>query len=137
MLFSFFMPGDQSAGKTAEAVRKFGREALLEKVDLEDPEKIDTMFDEIEQRWGKLDILVANAAATAFKSLTDLKGYHLERTAFWQCVISQTPLGRLTSLEDVASLALFLASDFAPFITGQVIRVDGSLSLTLPGFQNS
>ena len=36
-----------------------------------------------------------------------------------------TPLGRLGSPEDVAELALFLASDHAGFITGQIIGVDG------------
>ena len=36
-----------------------------------------------------------------------------------------TPLGRLGSPGDVAQLALFLASDRAGFITGQIIGVDG------------
>jgi NAD(P)-dependent dehydrogenase (short-subunit alcohol dehydrogenase family) len=35
------------------------------------------------------------------------------------------PLGRFTRPEDTAALALFLASDDASFITGQVIGVDG------------
>lgn len=44
-------------------------------------------------------------------------------------VISRTPIKRLTQPEDVAGLALFLASDAASFITGQVIGVDGGLTL--------
>jgi 3-oxoacyl-[acyl-carrier protein] reductase len=44
-----------------------------------------------------------------------------------EAVISNTPLGRLGSVEDVAHAVLFLASDEAAFITGQVLSVDGGL----------
>lgn len=37
------------------------------------------------------------------------------------------PLGRLGQPEDVADLALFLASDMAGYITGEVIAVDGGM----------
>ena len=39
------------------------------------------------------------------------------------------PLGRLGTREDVANLALFLASDAASFITGSVFSVDGGQTL--------
>jgi 3-oxoacyl-[acyl-carrier protein] reductase len=38
---------------------------------------------------------------------------------------SEIPLGRFGKPEEVAELALFLASDKASYITGQVIRIDG------------
>ena len=41
----------------------------------------------------------------------------------------KTPLGRLGMPGDVAKVYLFLASDDADFITGQVIGVDGGLVL--------
>jgi 3-oxoacyl-[acyl-carrier protein] reductase len=44
-----------------------------------------------------------------------------------QTVIANTPLGRLGTVEDVAYASLFLASDEAAFITGQVLTVDGGL----------
>jgi len=44
-------------------------------------------------------------------------------------LISQIPLGRVGSPEDVASLVEYLASDAASYITGEVIRVDGGLSM--------
>ena len=44
-------------------------------------------------------------------------------------IIDETPLMRIGKPEDVASLALFLASDAASFITGQVISVDGGYLL--------
>ncbi|MBI3943586.1 MAG: 3-oxoacyl-[acyl-carrier-protein] reductase [Chloroflexi bacterium] len=40
---------------------------------------------------------------------------------------SMTPLGRLGTVEDVAKVVAFLASDAAAFITGEVIRVDGGM----------
>ena len=39
------------------------------------------------------------------------------------------PLKRLGHAEDVANLALFLASDMASYITGEVIRVDGGMCI--------
>ncbi|MDD3194084.1 MAG: 3-oxoacyl-ACP reductase FabG [Oscillospiraceae bacterium] len=46
-----------------------------------------------------------------------------------QQLAEETPLGRLGTGNDVAALALFLASDQAGFITGQVICVDGGFAL--------
>lgn len=37
------------------------------------------------------------------------------------------PLGKLGTVQDVANLALFLASDDSSYITGQVIQVDGGM----------
>jgi len=42
-------------------------------------------------------------------------------------LLAQVPLGRLGKPEDVAELCLFLASESASYITGQVIQVDGGL----------
>jgi NAD(P)-dependent dehydrogenase (short-subunit alcohol dehydrogenase family) len=43
-------------------------------------------------------------------------------------MVSQVPMKRLGKVEEVASLALFLASDEASFITGQCYIVDGGRS---------
>lgn len=44
-----------------------------------------------------------------------------------EAYIKSIPLKRAGTTEDVASLCLFLASDAAQYITGQVIRVDGGM----------
>ncbi len=45
-------------------------------------------------------------------------------------IVARIPLGRLAEPEDVAQLALFLASDASSFITGETIAVDGGFLRT-------
>ena len=42
-------------------------------------------------------------------------------------LLAQIPLGRFGSVEDVAAVVAFLASDDAAYVTGQVIVVDGGM----------
>ncbi|MCY0877673.1 MAG: SDR family oxidoreductase [Firmicutes bacterium] len=209
----------------AEAVQReieaLGRQALILEAELESREAVEEMFDAVGDAWGRLDIFVANAAASAFKPILELKPHHLERTyrllvenfvfsvqkavplmegrpgriltvsghgvhftlprygniaaakgavetltrylaqelgprqitvnaiapgviatdseafymgeklaAFNAACERATPLGRVGRPEDVADVAVFLASDWSRFITGQVIVVDGGLTLT-------
>jgi 3-oxoacyl-[acyl-carrier protein] reductase len=44
-------------------------------------------------------------------------------------ILEQIPLGRVAKPEDVADAALFLLSDKARYITGQVLQVDGGLAM--------
>lgn len=215
---------EDAAVATANEIREYGVQALVCKAELESPEEIDAMFDTVEKEWGALDVLMANAAATAFKPVMETKRHHIDRTyevviksvlhavqravplmegrsgrvitmsslgsqfalpnyanigsskaalesltrylaaelgpkgitcntispgvvetdsvrfyakdefpTFKKNVIARTPLGRLTQPEDVAGLALFLASDAAAFLTGQVIGIDGGLTLIAYG----
>jgi enoyl-[acyl-carrier protein] reductase III len=51
------------------------------------------------------------------------------REEILQTALDRTPLGRLTTPEDVANVALFLCSDLASMIQGQTIVVDGGYSI--------
>lgn len=42
-------------------------------------------------------------------------------------ILSQIPLKRFGTPQDVAELAAFLASDKSSYITGQVINLDGGM----------
>jgi 2-keto-3-deoxy-L-fuconate dehydrogenase len=43
--------------------------------------------------------------------------------------IARQPMGRLGSPEEIAALAVYLASDAAQFVTGQAVVIDGGLTL--------
>jgi len=49
------------------------------------------------------------------------------KEALKDALIAQTPLRRIATPEDVAGPVLFLASDWAKFMTGQTLYVDGGL----------
>lgn len=45
-------------------------------------------------------------------------------------MVTQIPLGRMAKAEEVAAVTTFLASDFASYITGQVISSRWHVSVT-------
>jgi len=49
-----------------------------------------------------------------------------------QAMADRVPLKRLGRIDDIARMALLLASDWGSYITGAVIPVDGGLGLTGP-----
>jgi 2-keto-3-deoxy-L-fuconate dehydrogenase len=63
------------------------------------------------------DRIAANAAAAG--------SIGAARAAF----IARQPMGRLGTAEEIARLAVYLASDDAQFMTGQALIIDGGISL--------
>lgn len=72
---------------------------------------------------GRYNIRV-NAIAPGFTA-TEIIGSMPEKII--EAMKARTPLGRLGHTRDVANAYLFLASDEASFITGEVLRVDGGI----------
>ena len=62
--------------------------------------------------------------------LTDISGISLssQNPEYQKAFISQVPLGRLAAPDEVADAVLFIASDRARFISGQLLCVDGGYS---------
>jgi 3-oxoacyl-[acyl-carrier protein] reductase len=60
---------------------------------------------------------------------TDMVQAHLTPARRAQ-ILARFPLGRLAEADDVARLAVFLASDAASFITGETVAVDGGFLRT-------
>ncbi|MEZ7577827.1 3-oxoacyl-[acyl-carrier-protein] reductase [Veillonella sp. 27098_8_77] len=68
--------------------------------------------------------ITVNAIAPGFID-TDMTGVLPEKVK--EAMVTQIPLGRMAKAEEVAAVTTFLASDFASYITGQVINVDGGM----------
>jgi len=206
-----------AAELTAQEARSKGVTAHIIKANVGEPEKIDSMFEEIEEKFGRLDILINNAASGVARSALelDIKGWDwtmdVNAKAFLLCaqraaklmknggkIISisslgsqlvmpiytavgvskaalealtrylaielapkgisvngvssaavetealkiytadpnlpqllwkTTPAGRMVQPEDIANVVAFLCSDEADMIRGQIILVDGGVSV--------
>src|SRR2546426_12546096 len=70
--------------------------------------------------------VLVNAVAPGFIDTELTRGISAEAR---EALIKAIPLGRLGQGQDVAAAVLFLASDFASYITGQLLVVDGGMVL--------
>jgi enoyl-[acyl-carrier protein] reductase III len=214
-----FFRKKSTAESTAQEARDRGVKAHIIKANVGEPEQIGSMFDEIESQFGRLDILINNAASGVARSALDLddRGWDwtmdINARAFLLCAqraarlmksggkmvsisslgsrlvlpiytavgVSKaalealtrylaielaprgicvngiaagavetetlklytadpnlpqsawqtTPAGRIVKPEDIAELVAFLCSNQSNMIRGQIIVIDGGVSLTL------
>jgi enoyl-[acyl-carrier protein] reductase III len=207
----------RDAAETADEVEKLGRRCTLVKANVANSDDVREMFSTISREFGRLDILVSNAASGVLKPALELTERHwnwamdinaralltlvqqglplmvrgsrvmavsslgsvraienyttvgaskaaLEslvrhlavelgprginvntisagavdtdalkhfpnRDEILRLATERTPLGRLTTPRDVADIALFLCSELAGMIQGQVITVDGGYAI--------
>lgn len=207
----------QDAEETARLVEERGAECMVVKANVANDADVVSMFEQIRQRYGRLDFLVSNAASGVLKPAMELSPRHwnwamdinaralltlaqqavplmteggrimavsslgsvravenytavgaskaaLEslvrhlavelgeknitvntisagavdtealkkfpnRNQILDSALERTPMGVLTTPDDVADLALFLASDLAKMIHGQTVVVDGGYSI--------
>jgi enoyl-[acyl-carrier protein] reductase III len=207
----------QDAEETARLVEERGAECMVVKANVANDEDVVAMFEQIRERYGRMDLLVSNAASGVLKPAMELTPRHwnwamdinaralltltqqavplmvdggrimavsslgsvravenytavgaskaaLEslvrhlavelgekkitvntisagavdtealkkfpnRNQILDTALARTPMGALTTPEDVADVALFLASDLAKMIHGQTLVVDGGYSI--------
>lgn len=207
----------KDAEETARLVEERGAECMVVKANVANDQDVVTMFEEIRERYGRMDLLVSNAASGVLKPAMELTPRHwnwamdinaralltlaqqavplmvdggrimavsslgsvravenytavgaskaaLEslvrhlavelgakkitvntisagavdtealkkfpnREQILDTALKRTPIGVLTTPDDVADVALFLASDLAKMIHGQTIVVDGGYSI--------
>ncbi len=65
-----------SAEKTAKMITDYGCQALIIKANVANEKHLQNMFDEIEENFGHLDILVSNAASGVLKPALQLTKHH-------------------------------------------------------------
>lgn len=71
---------EEAARDTVAEIERLGATGLAIRADLESLEEIEAMFDQVQERFGRLDFFVSNASASNFHHFMDLKPHHLERT---------------------------------------------------------
>jgi enoyl-[acyl-carrier protein] reductase III len=214
-----------TADSAAEAARIQGVNAHIIKANLAEPEKIELMFAEIQEKFGRLDILVNNAASGVARSAMELNSdgwdwtmnvnarasllcaqraakmmkdggviinisslgsrlvmpsysavgvskaavealtrylaielaprgirvnaissaavetealkFYTDDPSLPRPMITSTPAGRMVQPEDLANAVVFLCDDSSFMIRGQVIVIDGGVSLTSLGYAST
>ena len=76
--------------------------------------------------WGKYGITV-NAIAPTF-TRTPINSFQLDDPVFYDALVKRIPLGRICTAKDLGCAALYLCSDAAALVSGQVLCVDGGLT---------
>lgn len=73
--------------------------------------------------WSKKGVTVNAIAPGVFR--TDINAKLLDSTPRGQELLMRTPMGRFGKTEELIGAAIYLASDSASFVTGEVLVVDG------------
>ncbi len=73
--------------------------------------------------WARSGVRV-NAVAPGYTA-TELTLLGRSKPEWFQTWLDRTPMGRLGEPDEIAAVALFLASDAASFMTGSIVTVDG------------
>jgi len=105
-----------AALETAAEIEALGRKALVVKANVGDVDKIKTMFEEIEQEFGRLDIFVNNAASGVQRPAMELEEKHWDWTmninskALLFCaqqaarLMEKTGKGKIVSISSLGSI---------------------------------
>lgn len=107
-----------AAMATKQEIEKEGRKVWLAPADLSSSDELEKMTLMIKKNHPTLDILVANAAATSFKPLTQLEGHHIDKTlnlvvkSFILLVKSLAPLmqnrnARIVTISGIDTVKIF------------------------------
>lgn len=112
-IFINFFQNRAAAAKTAEEVTSLGARAHLLQADLKDEAEIKKMFEEIHRLYGRLDVLVHNAASGVLRSIADLSAkqwdWVLDTNArsLFLCAREAAPMmcegGRILSVSSIGS----------------------------------
>jgi len=74
-----YLRNDQAAEETAREIKRFGGNARLFRMDVKNPEEIRSLFQELGEKYRRMDVFVHAAALGVFKPLIDLSPVQLTR----------------------------------------------------------
>ena len=97
-LFINFFQNRTAAEKTAEDAISCGAKVHLLQADLKDQEQIRGMFREVERLYGRLDVLIHNAASGVLRSILELTAKH------WNWVLDTNARSLLLCAREAASM---------------------------------
>ncbi len=75
-----YRQNQEAAQGTVAELERMGATPLAIRADVENLEQLEAMFDQVAERFGRLDFFVSNAAASNFRPFMELGPHHLERT---------------------------------------------------------
>jgi len=75
-----YRQNEEAARDTVAEIERLGASGTAIRSDLESLDELTKMFDQVQERFGRLDFFVSNASASNFQPIADLKPHHLERT---------------------------------------------------------
>ena len=102
---------EENAKSTMELLKDYESNILLMKADISKEDEVKLMFQKIEERFGKLDFLVNNAAYDKILSLEDLtpeefrKELDINLVARWMCIKYAVPLFQKSDYPRVVNIA--------------------------------
>lgn len=73
-----FVTSQSAASEVASEISRLGRSAITVKADMSEPEDISSMLEIVGNEFGKLDILISNAASGGFRQLMDASPANFE-----------------------------------------------------------
>lgn len=82
----------------------------------------------MKEKCGRVDVVFANAGGGAFAPLGSITETAEKSKEFRAGMASQVPLGRMGRPDEIATVAVFLASDDASFVAGVEMFVDGGMA---------
>ena len=75
-----YLSSQNAAAEVAHEIQTLGRRVATVKADVSEPEDVEAMIKFVRERFGRLDILVSNAASGGFRPLMDATPRHFEAT---------------------------------------------------------
>ncbi len=73
-----YVTSQAAAQDVAQRIQRLGRRAAIIKADVTEYEDVQTMFEFVREKFGRLDILVSNAASGGFRPLMEANARHFE-----------------------------------------------------------